>query len=154
MRRAASLVTWFALLLGLWELLVGTFQRTEVFAGLIAAAVGVVFVLLLTELGLLRYTTDLLTAARLAKLLWQLPVELCVVTLVLLKALAHGRRVSGSWVHARYRTGSHEVGRGQRALATAAGTATPNAIVVDLASGGEALLHSLAPTLPGGRSIL
>jgi multisubunit Na+/H+ antiporter MnhE subunit len=152
-RRATSLLTWFVLLLGLWELLVGTFQRTEVLAGLIAAAIGTAFVVLLGELGLLRFSLDLVTALRVAKLVWQLPVELCVVTWVLVAALARGRRVRGSWVRVPFPQRARETGRGQRALAATAGTATPNAIVVEIVDG-EALLHSLAPSRPGGRSVL
>lgn len=154
MHRVLARVVWFGLLLGFWVLLVGTFQRTEVLAGLIAAAVGLLFVVLLLKLDLLRFALDLLSTARLAKLVWQVPLEFGVVTWVLVTALASRRRVRGSWVHVRYATDSHELGRGQRALATTAGTATPNAIVVDLAADGDALLHSLAPNLPGGSSIL
>lgn len=154
MRRATSLVTWFALLFAFWELLVGTFQTEEMLAGLIASAIGSLFAVLLAGLGLLRFSIDPRNAMRVGKLVWQLPVELCVVTWVLVGALARGRRVRGSWVHVRYRTGPHELGRGQRALATTAGTAAPNSIVVDLGSDGDALLHSLAPNLPGGRAFL
>ena len=154
MRRATSLVTWFALLFVFWELLVGTFQTEEMLAGLIAAAIGTAFMLVLGGLGLLGFGIDVSTAVRVGKLAWQLPVEVCVVTWVLLEALAHGRRVRGSWVQIRYATGPHPLGRGRRALATTAGTAAPNSIVVDLGADGDALLHSLAPNRPGGRAIL
>ena len=53
MRRATSLVTWFALLFAFWELLVGTFQTEEMLAGLIASAIGSLFAVLLAGLGLL-----------------------------------------------------------------------------------------------------
>lgn len=153
MRRAGSLLTWFALLFGLWELLVGTFQHTEVYAGLIAAAIGAVFALLLRELGLLRFTLAPATAVRVVKLAWQLPVEFLVLTWVLVVSIARGRRVRGRWVRTDFANRAGARGRWERAFGIALGTSTPNAIVVDI-SDGEAMLHSLAPGLPGGREVI
>jgi hypothetical protein len=153
-RAARSLLVWFALLVGLWELLVGTVQRTEVLAGLIAAGVGVLFVAALRAQGLLAFTLDLRTSARAVRLVWQLPVEFCVIAWVLARSIARGERVRGRWVHTTFPAAPAERGRGRRAFGAAIGTATPNAIVVDLAAGGDALLHSLAPQLPGGREVL
>ena len=154
MRGGGSLLIWFALLVGLWELLAGTFQRTEVLAGLIAAALGMVFVVVLRAAGLLRLSLDLRTCVRVSKLAWQLPVEFCVIAWVLAGSLARAERVRGSWVRTTFPSAAGELGRGQRALGATIGTATPNAIVVDVAADGVALLHSLAPRLPGGSEVL
>lgn len=152
-RRASAWLTWFALLEGLWELLVGTFQRTEVLAGLIAAAIGATFAVALRELGLMRFTLAPAAAVRAARLAWQLPVEFLVLTWVLVASVARGRRVRGRWVRVRYAPGGGDSGRWRRAFAVTIGTATPNGLVVDL-SDEEALVHSLAPGLPGGREVI
>ncbi len=140
-----TFVAWFVLLEGLWELLVGTFQHIEVAAGLVAAALGAAFATLLAANGLLRNEIGVPTVAATARLVWQLPVEMAVVTWVLLRELARGRRVRGEWVRIDY--------DGDNALAVIVGTATPNAIVVDV-SRGEALLHALDARLPGGREVI
>jgi hypothetical protein len=140
-RRARTFVVWLVLLEAFWELLVGTFDRVEVLAGLVAAAVGAALALLLADLGL----TPRGGFVNVTKLVWQLPVEFAVITWALFSALARGRRVRGRWVRIPY--------RGDDVLAVLAGTASPNAIVVDIADG-EALLHSLAPNLPGGKQVL
>jgi multisubunit Na+/H+ antiporter MnhE subunit len=148
-RRAASLVVWFVLLFGFWELLVGTFQLSELIAGLIAAAVGALFAELVRSLGLLRFRVAPGDLPKVLKLAFQLPVELLVITWALAKALAHRRRVRGRWLTVEF--DGREPGR--RALAAVVGTASPNAIVVD-AGERQALLHSLEPNLPGGRETL
>lgn len=143
MRRAASLLVWFALLFGFWELLVGTFRLSEMVAGLIAALVGALFAELVRSL-------ELLTGAsrdwlKIWKLAWLLPVEFVVVTWALVTSLARGQRVHGHWLKVPY--------DGDPAAGIVLGTATPNAIVVDV-GGGEGLLHALRPDLPGGREVL
>ena len=145
MRRAFTWLAWFLLLEGFWVLLVGTFQRIEVLAGVLAAAFGAAFATLLVERGLLQNRIGLPTVAAMARLVWQLPVELLVVAWVLVRAVARGKRVRGEWVRIPY--------DGDTALAVVIGTATPNAIVVDI-SDGEALLHALDRNLPGGREVI
>ena len=71
-----------------------------------------------------------------------MPLDFVVVTWVLVRSLARGRRVRGEWVRAPFPTGEGAVGRWQRAFAATLSTGAPNAIVVDL-DGDEALLHSL-----------
>ena len=131
MRRARSLLTWFALLLGFWELLVGTFQGTEVLAGLIAAGIGAVFALALRRLGLFRFSLRTPHAVRILKLVWQLPVEFAVVTWVLAESLAHGRRVRGRWIRVPYPHGTYDVGRGERAHRAARRAAVRRRRVLD-----------------------
>jgi multisubunit Na+/H+ antiporter MnhE subunit len=141
---------WFVLLEGLWVVFVGTRQSTELVAGLIAAAIGAVFAEVLRSLGLLPYRADLRLLAQIWKLAWQLPFDFAVLTWVLVRSLVHGRRVRGSWVRTSFEADDSARGNWRRAFAAIAGTATPNAIVVDI-EGGEALLHSLEPRLPTGR---
>lgn len=143
MRRTASLLVWFALLFGFWELLVGTFQLSELLAGLIAAGAGALFAELARALGVLEGASrDWL---RVWKLSWQLPVEFLVVAWALIRSLARGRRVRGRWLTVPY--------DGDAAAGIVLGTATPNAIVVDVRDG-EGLIHTLEPDLPGGRRVL
>jgi multisubunit Na+/H+ antiporter MnhE subunit len=148
-RRAASLAFWYALLFGFWELLVGTFNSTELFAGLIAAAVGAAFAELIRSLGLLRFPgatpASWLAIGRLG---WQLPLEFLIIGGALFRALARGRRLEGEWVRVPF-----EGDAGRRALAAVIGTASPNAIVVDV-NDGQVLLHSIAPSLPGGKEAI
>lgn len=153
MRRAASLLVWFALLDGLWMLLVGTRQSLEVEAGLAAAAVGAVFAEVLRSHGLLAYAADLRLLAKLVSLVWQIVFDFALLTWVLVRSLAHGRRVEGTWLTVPFPTAEGSKGRWQRAFAITGGTATPNAIVVDI-DRGEALLHSLEPRVSTGREVI
>jgi hypothetical protein len=151
--RAARLALWFVFLEALWTAVVGTAQHVELLAGLPAAAVGAAVAEVLHSFGLLSYRPD---GRLLARSLW-LPLELVfdfgLVTWVLVAALARGRRVRGSWVEAAFPTSRGARGRWQRAWAIAIGTATPNAIVVELA-GERALLHAIAANAPTGRRVL
>jgi hypothetical protein len=148
-----SLLGWFALLEALWAVFVGTRQGTELIAGLGAAALGAGLVEVLRSRRLLAYRADL----RLLAAAWKLPVNLAfdvaLVTWVLIRALAHRRRVRGEWVHADFRTGGGDLGRWRRAFGAVAGTITPNAIVVDL-DGERALLHVLERRVKTGRTVL
>jgi multisubunit Na+/H+ antiporter MnhE subunit len=152
-RRVRSLLVWFVLLEGLWALLVGTRQSTELVAGLAAAALGAVFAEILRSRGLLAYRTDPRMLAKLGSVVWQVPFDFAVLTWVLLRSLAHRRRVEGVWLTVPFATADGDLGRWQRAFATTCGTATPNAIVVDL-DRDEALLHSLEPRVKTGREAI
>lgn len=153
MRRAVSLLTWFALLEGLWGVYVGTQQDTELVAGLIAAAAGALLAEALRSRGLLSYTTDLRMLAQAWKLPWRAVYDFWVITRVLVRELVSGRRVRGEWVEAEFQTDEGSVGRWQRAFGATVGTATPNAIVVDV-DGRRALLHSIDPSVSTGRQVL
>ena len=154
MRRAASLLVWFALLEGLWVSLVGTAQDTEVVAGLAAAAVGALFAEALRSQGLLAFHADLRLLAQAWKLPHQLVFDFGVVTWVLVRSLAGGRPVRGAWVEARLEPAPGAVGAWRRAFGVVVGTATPNAVVVDIEDDGRALLHSLEPRVKTGRVVV
>jgi Na+/H+ ion antiporter subunit len=153
MARVTSLLVWFALLEGLWAMLVGTQQDTELAAGLVAAAFGAIFADALRSRGLLAYTTDFRMLAKGWRFVWIVPFDFVVVTWVLIRSLAHGRRVRGEWVRAPFPTDEGSVGRWQRAFAATLSTAAPNAIVVDL-DDDEALLHTLEKRVFTGTSVL
>jgi hypothetical protein len=152
-RRALSLLAWFALLEGLWAVFVGTTQSAELVAGLLAAAAGAVLAEVLRSLGLLGYRPD----PRLLTGIWKLPFDVVfdfgLVTWVLVRALLRRRRVRGEWVTVPFRTEAGPAGRWQRAVGAGAGSASPNAIVVDL-DGRHALLHALEPGSRTAKSVL
>jgi len=152
-RRAVSLLAWFALLEGLWGVFVGTQQDTELVAGVIAAAAGALLAEGLRTLGLLGFTADLRLLARALRLPYGLVLDFAVVTRALARSLARGQRVRGEWLETPFATQGGTVGRWQRAFAVTAGTATPNAIVVDV-DGERALLHSIDTSVPSGRTVV
>jgi hypothetical protein len=152
-RRAASLLIWFALLEGLWAMLVGTQQDTELAAGLVAAAVGAVFAEILRSRGLLPFTTDLRLLGKAWKLVWLVPFDFLLVTWILIRSVAQGRRVRGEWVRVPFVTDAGSVGNWQRAFGVAASNNAANALVVDFEDD-EALLHALAPDVFSGKSVL
>src|SRR4051812_9622767 len=153
-RRAVSLLVWFVLLEGLWAMLTGTQQDTELVAGFAAAAAGAALAETLRSLGLLHFHADLrLLGQVLWKTPWQVVVDMTLVTWVLGRALARGERVRGEWLRAEFPTGGGDVGRWRRAVGVTVGSATPMAIVVDADEEG-ALLHSLDSRFPSGRKVL
>ena len=79
-----------------------------------------------------------------------------VVTWVLVRALARGRRVEGEWLEIEFPAGDARAQYAwRRAYATVLGTMDANAIVVDIdAERKVALLHALAPKLPTGHKAL
>lgn len=139
MRRITSLLVWFAMLEGFWALLVGTQQNTELVGGLGAAALGAVFAECLRTLGLLRFTTDVRLLAKAWKLPWYLLVDFAILS------LASVRGTKAVWVEQPV-----DYDAWGRAFAAVAGSATPNAIVVDVDEE-RALLHSLDTRVPSGR---
>jgi hypothetical protein len=152
-RRAASFAAWFVALELLWAVLVGTRQSTELIAGLGAAAVGAGFAQLLSARGLFAYSVDWRLLAKSWKLPWLVPFDFGVATWVLVRSLAHGRRVRGRWVTVPFRTAPGARGRWQRAFAVATSNGAANAIVVDFHDG-EAVMHALEPAIFSGRTVL
>ena len=153
MRRITSLLAWFALLEGLWALLVGTQQDTELAAGLIAAAVGAIFAEVLRSKGLLAFTTHFGLLGKAWKLVWLVPFDFLLGTWELLRAVAGRRRVRGVWLTVPFAVEPGPRGAWQRAFGVAAANGAMNAIVVDLDEG-DALLHALRPDVFSGRTVL
>lgn len=153
MRALSSFAVWFAALEVVWLLLVGTFQSTEVIAGLGAAALAAAFAELLRRRGLLSYRV----APGLLVRAWRLPMlvafDFVLVTRVLVTAMARRRRVSGSWVRVPFEVEDGPRGRWQRAFAVATSNGAANAIVVDL-DDGDAVMHALRPDAFTASSVL
>jgi hypothetical protein len=152
-RRAYSLLGWFAVLEVVWAVLVGTTQSTELLVGLLAAAAGSCFAEVLRSRGLLDFEVDGSLLAKAWKLPWLVPFDFLVVTWVLARALAQGRRVRGEWVRVPFATAPGARGGWGRAFAATASNGAANALVVDL-DGDEAVLHALEPRVFSGRTVL
>lgn len=137
MRKAAAIVLWWAVLLGLWELYVGQTTTQTTLAGAIAAGLAVGAGLLLARLGLYRFGFDPRRLRRAATLPWDVVRDFVVVTL----ALTRGRPKGGfREVDVPTRTA------GDRALVGLLGSIAPNAYVVDVdRERGAALVHELEP---------
>jgi multisubunit Na+/H+ antiporter MnhE subunit len=152
-RRAASLLIWFAVLEGFWALLVGTQQDTELAAGLIAAAVGALLAETMRSLGLLPYTTHFRTLAKLWKAPFFVVFDFLLVTWTLVAALARRQRVRGTWVWIPFATEPESVGNWQRAFGTVLGNNYANTIITDF-EGDEALVHAFAPDAITAKSVV
>lgn len=132
---------------------VGTFQSTELVGGAIAAAIGALFAEALHACGLLGFQP----ALRIVRRGWQIPHQVVfdfgLVMWVLVREVAHGRRVRGSFVRIPYPVEPGAVGRFQRAYALTLENGTPNGIVIDL-SRRHALIHSLDADVSTGHTVL
>lgn len=145
MRRVTAWLAWFGGLLAFWLLLVGTVQDVEVFAGLVAAAIGATAAEVARSQDLLRYRVE-------ARWLWPGLRQLLRVVPDFVRVLAAlPRRPTG-----RFRTvpfpagGQRDADRGRRAWASLAASLAPNRLVVDMdADAGEALVHDLIPREAG-----
>lgn len=145
----ARIVVWIFALFLLWELFVGTIQSTELVAGAIAAALGAGLVEAFRSVGLLRFRASFVALAQ----VWRVPGQLVFDFALAVRLLARGRRVRGAWVEVPYPVEPGAAGAFHRALVTAIGCETANAIVVDL-DHDRALLHALDPSVSTGRSPL
>lgn len=153
MSRAVSFLAWFVALEALWAVLVGTSQSAELLAGLGAAALGALLAAVLRARGLLVVALDPRLAAKAWKLPWLVPFDFGVITWVLIRSLARGRRVRGAWASVPFRVDRGARGRWQRAFAVATSNGTANAIVVEIRDG-EAQLHALAPGVFSAKRVL
>jgi hypothetical protein len=151
--RLVSFLVWFVALEVLWAVLVGTTQSTELIVGLAAAALGAAFAQLLRSLGMFGLRVERGLLAKAWKLPWLVPFDFGLVTWMLFRSLARGRRVRGEWVRAPFPTEPGPAGRWQRTFGVATANGAANAVVVDL-DGDEALLHSLEPRVFSGRTVL
>ena len=138
MRKAAAIVLWWAVLLGLWQLYVGQTTTQTTIAGVIAAGLAVGTGALLARLGLYRFGLDPRLLGRAAALPWHVVRDFGLVTL----ALTRGRP-KGAFHEVRVPART----AGDRALVGLLGSIAPNAYVVDVdRDRGTALLHELDPS--------
>ena len=137
MRKAAAIVLWWAVLLGLWQLYVGQTTKQTTVAGVLAATLAVGAGALLARLGLYRFGLEPRRLRRAATLPWDVVRDFGIVTLALTRGRPNGafREVD---VPART--------AGDRALAGLLGSIAPNAYVVDVDRDRDrALVHELDP---------
>jgi hypothetical protein len=124
-----------------------------VVAGLIAAGSAACFVEVLRAHRLLDFSFDGGTVAR----AWSIPhhvvLDFVLVFWILLRDLAHGRRVRGAWLATAFPHPPGGRGRFARAFATALENGSANGIVVDV-DGETAVLHSLDTRVVTGRKVL
>ena len=141
MRRVAAWLSWFAGLLVLWLLLVGTVQYVERIAGLCAAAVGATGAEIVRSQGLLRFRVEW----RRLRFVWRPLLRVVPEFLLVLAAVV--RRPQGRFRSIEFPTGGERaVDAGRRAFAAVAGSLAPNRLVVDVDEGsGDALVHELLP---------
>lgn len=156
MRRILVPISWWAALLGLWLLIVGTKARLELYAGLIAAAVALAALEVVRRQGLLVFRPDWEWIPRLGALPFWALYDFGVVTLALVRSLARGRRVQGAFLAVPFPAGDRRARYAfRRALATTGGTIDANAIVVDIdPERSLALLHAIDPNRKTGREVL
>jgi len=157
MRRIVSLVVWWAVLVCLWAVYVGTTAYVEILWGLGAAAIGAVAAEVVRPHNLFRFRIDRRWLPRAWKTLPQIVFDFGLITWELVRALAQRRLVSGAYVAVPFPAGNpaRGVDRWRRAWATTLGTMTPNGIVVAIDPDTDlALMHSLRPDVSTGHQVL
>ncbi len=156
MRRFLTVLASGTALAGLWLLIVGTKALLEVYAGLIAAAIAAVALEAVRRQGLLRFRPELRWVARAAAIPAWAVFDFGVVMLALARSLTRRRLVEGTFLAVPFPAGDERARYAfRRALATAAGTINPNAIVVDIdRERSLALLHTIDTRRKTGRQAL
>jgi hypothetical protein len=156
MRKIASLIAWWALMVLLWIAYVGTTNRTEVLAGLAAAAIAVVALEVVRAQGVLNFTVERGRLARSAKAPLLIASDFGVVAWTLARSLARRKPVVGQYLEVPFPAGDpHRAQREwRRAYTTTLRSMAPNTIVVDIdPERNVAQLHTLMPDVRGGREV-
>ena len=141
MTRVVAWLSWFAVLLILWLVLVGTVQDVEIIAGLFAAAIGASAAEVVRSLGLLNFRVEW----RWLRQLWKPLLRVVPEFLLLMFVLARPQR--GELRTLDFPVGGERgVDAGRRAFAVLATSLAPNRLVVDVdPESGGALVHDLVP---------
>lgn len=123
------LTGWWALLGGMWMLLVDTVSTAEVLCAVAAALAGVLVTRLVFDSGIasMRPAGNLPVAV--AKQLARVPVDLWLLAVALARALA-GRRRPGRFYEMALELPVDERGNGRRAAIELVGSLAPNTIVL------------------------
>jgi multisubunit Na+/H+ antiporter MnhE subunit len=145
-RSVASWICWLALLTGLWLLFVGAFDRVDVVAGILAAAVAATAAEVVRRQGLLRFRLEPSWVAG----AWQVPFRIfsqfVAVSAAALRTVVRRRKPfrSGFKTLPLHAPGDEAAAAGRRAWATWVFTLSPNAYVVEVDRGArQALVHVL-----------
>ena len=122
-------LAWWALMGGAWMLLVDTVSTAEVLCAVAAALVGVLVTRLVfaSEIADMRPTVSLVTA--LVRQLTRVPVDLWLLAVTLVRALA-GRRQAGRFHELALELAVDEKSNGRRAGIELVGSLAPNTIVL------------------------
>lgn len=146
MRGLRSWTLWWLVLFGAWNLMQGAWEAMEIGAGAGAAAIAATFAEVARRQGLLRFAPELRWLARAVRLLWRIPYEFAVITVVLVLDVVRVRRVRSRWSGTPLPGGEHAaVAAGNRAALLITENLAPNSMAVDAPGGDEALKHDLAP---------
>jgi hypothetical protein len=146
MRRAAAWLSWFAGLIVLWFLFVGTVQDVERIAGVCAAAIGATAVDVVRSQGVLGFRVE----RRWLQQTWKPVLRVVPEFLLLMGALV--RRPRGSFRTLDFPAGGERhVDAGRRAFAVIVSSLAPNRLVVDVdRETRAALVHDLVPGRASG----
>jgi hypothetical protein len=146
-RTAVALVLWFAAFWWFWMLLVGEWNLDEVIAASCVAALTAPAAELARAKGMGRLRVPARWVWRAKSVPPVILVDFAIITWALLKALARGRRVHGTFRVKPYAPeGGAEQAAAIRAWVTYAAMFSPNAYVIDMdPERGETLLHDIVP---------
>jgi hypothetical protein len=146
-------VVWFCCLFVLWSVFVGTVQSTELYAGLIAAAIVSLFVEALRRVGLLGFRLSPGAIRR----AWAIPAhvvfDFVLVLWLAVASVARGRRIRGRWLSVPFDDETGPRGRFLRAMTAMLENESSNGMVVDI-DDGHVLLHSLDTRVSTGKQVL
>jgi hypothetical protein len=133
-------------LVGLWMLYVGIASRLELLWGIGCAVAAAAATAAVARAGRVRFAADWPWLGSLWKLPRNLVYDFVLVLVVLARSLARGEKVRGAFVVRGFPAGDERARDAfRRGWVTTLSNSTPNALVVDLQPGGDALMHALAP---------
>jgi multisubunit Na+/H+ antiporter MnhE subunit len=144
-RRGLTWLAWWAVLMGLWLLLVNNVKLAELCAGAAAAAIAATVALVLSEQRLVALQPRLSWFPRLPLALAQLPLDSARLTVALVRALVKRSPPRGSFRAVRWRTlGDDPESEQRRAVAEALDSVGPNSYVIGIdRERGALLVHQL-----------
>lgn len=124
-----ALIVWWALLGGVWMLLVDTVSAAEVLGAVAAALAGALATRLVFDSGVAAIRPAGNLPLAMAKQLARVPADLWLLTVALARALA-GRRRPGRFYELALELPVDERGNGRRAAIELVGSLAPNTIVL------------------------
>jgi hypothetical protein len=146
MRALRSWALWWLVLFGLWNLMQGAWEETEIAAGAGAAAIGATFAAVARRQGLLSFAPQPRCVAKAPRALWRIPYEFGVVTAALLLDVLRVRKVRSAWAANELPGGAFAArARGNEAAVLVIENVAPNTMAVQSQDRTEALRHDLVP---------
>jgi hypothetical protein len=143
MRRLGTWALFWVVLFPFWLLYEGEWDRSEVIAGSLAAAIGATAATAAVEIALLRHRVELRVLARALKVPWAVVLEFAMITAFLVR---HPRG-SGQFQRYDFPAGANDpTGRARRAFTSLLAAFSPNSYILDIdRQSGEVLAHTLKP---------